>query len=111
VPHDHTVILGGLVRLNQTKGGSKVPILGDIPLAGALFRSVDNSDVEKKLYVFLKANIVRPYNEARLADLQEISQEHAEAFERSESEFQKLQAVPGVRPKPMQPERVLREYK
>ncbi len=111
VPHDHTVILGGLVRLNQTKGGSKVPILGDIPLAGALFRSVDNSDVERKLYVFLKANIVRPYNEARLADLQEISQEHAEAFERSESEFQKLPAVPGVRPKPMQPERVLREYK
>ncbi len=111
VPHDNTVILGGLVRLNQTKGGSKVPILGDVPLVGILFRSIDNSSVEKKLYVFLKANIVRPYDEARLLDLKNISEEHQQAFEESESEFQKYQNVPGVVPKPTPPEGVLRDYK
>jgi len=111
VPDDRTVILGGLVKLNQSKGSSKVPILGDIPLMGALFRSVDNSDVEKKLYVFLKANIVRPYEESRLMDLQKISEEHQKAFEESESEFQKIEDFPGIPPDPMRPERVLKDYK
>ena len=110
VPDSHTVILGGLVKLNQSKGGSKVPILGDLPLIGALFRSVDNSDVEKKLYVFLKANIVRPYEEAEIVDLQKISEEHRKAFEKSETEFQKKhEDIPGITPEPMRPERVLEE--
>lgn len=109
VPDNHTVILGGLVKLNQSKGGAKIPILGDIPLIGALFRSVDNSDVEKKLYVFLKANIVRPYEEGRLEDLQKISEEQRKAFEESEAEFQRYEDIPGITPKPMQPERVLEE--
>lgn len=111
VPHDRTVILGGLVKLNQSKGGSKVPLLGDVPIVGGLFRSIDNSDIEKKLYVFLKANIVRPYDEARLMDLQAISEEHATAFEKSEAEFQALQGIPGIAPKPMPPKSVLRDYK
>jgi type II secretory pathway component GspD/PulD (secretin) len=110
VPDDRTVILGGLVKLNQSKGGSKVPILGDVPLVGALFRSIDNSDVEKKLYVFLKANIVRPYEESRLQDLQKISEEHQKAFEKSESEFQEMEDFPGIRPEPMQPKRILENY-
>ncbi|MHC4165801.1 MAG: secretin N-terminal domain-containing protein [Planctomycetota bacterium] len=110
VPDQHTVILGGLVKLNQSKGGSKVPILGDVPLIGAAFRSVNNSDTEKKLYVFLKANIVRPYEESRLVDLRKISEEHQAAFEKSESEFQKIEDIPGIKPKPMQPERVLNDY-
>lgn len=109
VPDNHTVILGGLVKLNQSKGGSKVPILGDIPLVGVLFRSIDNSDVEKKLYVFLKASIIRPYEEARLVDLQKISEQNRKAFEESEAEFQKHEDIPGITPEPMRPERVLEE--
>jgi len=111
VPDDSTVILGGLVKLNQSKGGSKVPILGDIPLLGGLFRSVDNSDIEKKLYVFLKANVVKPYDESRLMDLDKMSREHMQAFEKSEAEFQQLQNIPGITPTPMQPERVLKDYR
>ena len=109
VPDKHRVILGGLVKLNQNKGGAKVPILGDIPLIGALFRSVDNSDFEKKLYVFPKANMLRPSEEIGLVDLQTVSQEQREAFEESEAEFQKHEDIPGIRPRPMPPERVLDE--
>jgi type II secretory pathway component GspD/PulD (secretin) len=109
VPDKNTVILGGLVKLNQSKNGSKIPLLGDIPLLGAAFNSVDNSDVEKKLYVFLKANIVRPYDEGKLEDLHEISQKHRTEFERSETEFQEHENIPGIKPAPMQPERVLEE--
>jgi general secretion pathway protein D len=110
VPDESTVILGGLVKLNQSKGGSKVPLLGDIPLIGGLFRSVNNSNVEKKLYVFLKANIVRPYDGSGLSDLQQISRKHEDAFEESESQFQEFQALPGIQPKPMPPAGVLRDY-
>lgn len=109
VPDNHTVILGGLVKLNQTKTGSKVPLLGDIPLVGSLFRTVENSDNERKLYVFLKANIVRPYEEGELADLRRISELHRDAFEESEDEFQKHEDFPGIKPTPMPPERVLDE--
>jgi len=109
VPDSHTVILGGLVKLNQSKGGSKVPILGDIPLVGVLFSSVDSSDIEKKLYVFLKANIVRPFGKAQLKNLQQISEQHQKAFEKSEAEFQKHEHIPGIKPKPMKPKRVLEE--
>lgn len=111
VPDDRTVILGGLVKLNQSKGGSKVPILGDLPLIGAAFRNVNNSDIERKLYVFLKANIVRPSDDSDLTDLHKISDEHRDAFEQSESAFQKHQDIPGLKPKPMLPDGVLRDYK
>jgi general secretion pathway protein D len=109
VPDNHTVILGGLVKLNQSKGGSKVPVLGDVPVVGALFRSIDNSDVERKLYVFLKANIVRPYRETRLADLERISEDHREAFEEAEAKFQNHENIPGIKPRPVEPERVLED--
>jgi type II secretory pathway component GspD/PulD (secretin) len=111
VPDDRSVILGGMVKLNQSKGGYKVPLLGDIPLIGLLFRTIDNSDVEKKLYVFLKANIVRPYEESQLKDLQVMSDQHQDAFEKSESEFQGYEDIPGIKPQPMQPENVLDGYK
>ncbi len=111
VPDDNTVILGGLVKLNQSKGGSKIPILGDLPLIGFLFRSVDKSDVEKKLYVFLKANIVRPFDDTVISDLENISKQHRDAFEKSETEFQEYENIPGLKPIPMQPEKVLNDYK
>jgi len=110
VPDDNTVILGGLVKLNQSKGGSKIPILGDLPLIGFLFRSVDKSDVEKKLYVFLKANIVRPFDNTVISDLENISRQHRDAFERAETEFQEYENFPGLKPIPMQPQKVL-DYK
>ena len=78
-------------------------------MSSAEIKQADNSDVERKLYVFLRANIVRPDEEARLVDLQKVSEEHREAFEKSEAEFQKYEDFPGVTPKPMEPERVLED--
>jgi len=72
---------------------------------------VDKSDVEKKLYVFLKANIVRPSDGIVLSDLEKISKQHRDAFEESESEFQEYENIPGLEPIPMQPDKVLNDYK
>jgi type II secretory pathway component GspD/PulD (secretin) len=107
VPNKSTIILGGMLQLDQQKGGSKVPLLGDIPLIGGLFRSTGNTDNQSKLYIFVKANILRPSLPAGLPDLVRESDEHRAAFEKSEGGFQTYQDWPGVKPQPMDPVRVL----
>ncbi|GAF91018.1 unnamed protein product, partial [marine sediment metagenome] len=108
VPDGSTIILGGLIKLKQKKAGSKVPLLGDIPLVGGLFRTIDNSDEANKLYVFVKANILRPDETvAGLAQLQQISAENRAAFEEAERMFQSKEDWPGIKPEPMDPLRVL----
>ena len=62
------------MQVDQGKKGGKVPILGDLPLIGGLFRSINNSDVQTKLYIFVKANILRPKGfKEGLPDLERIS--------------------------------------
>jgi len=108
VPDGSTIILGGMIKLNQSKGGSKVPILGDLPLLGGLFRSTSNSDLQRNLYVFVKAEIIRPPEEGLAqVDLERISERNRTAFEGHEDEFQKYHDWPGVKPKPMKPLKVL----
>jgi general secretion pathway protein D len=108
VPDKSTIILGGMIKLNQTKGGTKVPILGDLPLVGAAFRSVGNEDIEKKLYVFVKAEVIRPADVLAGNDaLQRLSDKHRMAFERHEAEFQQEESVPGVKEQPTSPSKVL----
>nr|WP_269136418.1 type II secretion system secretin GspD [Vibrio cincinnatiensis] len=53
------LVLGGLIDERTAESESKVPLLGDIPLLGQLFRST-NTQVEKKnLMVFIKPTIIR----------------------------------------------------
>jgi len=107
VPDGSTIILGGLNKLNQTKAGSKIPLLGDVPLAGGLFRSVNNSNDERRLYIFVKANILRPETGSGLRQLKDVSKANQIEFEKSEDKFQKHESFPGIKPEPIEPERVL----
>jgi type II secretory pathway component GspD/PulD (secretin) len=109
VPDGSTIILGGLLKLNQNKGGTKVPILGDVPLIGGLFRGVNNKDTQDKLYVFVKAEIIRPTEHVGrgIDELTAISQRDREAFEKHEQEFQKYEDWPGIKSKPVDPPKVL----
>jgi len=108
VPDRSTIILGGMLKLNQSKGGTKVPILGDIPLIGGLFRSTSNSDLQRHLYVFVKAEIIKPDEEGFVGDdLARISERNREAFEKHEIEFQEYHDWPGIKPKAMKPFKVL----
>lgn len=108
VPDNSTIILGGIITLDQVKNTSKVPFIGDIPIAGALFRSIDNTSNQSKLYVFVKANILRPDETvAGLEDLQKMSDRNRDAFERYEEKFQEHKDWPGVEPKPVDPLNVL----
>lgn len=110
VPDGTTIILGGLEGVDQQKATSKVPILGDIPLVGGLFRGVDDSGKQNKLYVFVKANILRPSDQIEgLEDIRRVSAKNREAFEEMEKKFQEHEDWPGVKPKPMHPEKVLED--
>ncbi|MEM1410584.1 MAG: hypothetical protein AAGG79_07575, partial [Pseudomonadota bacterium] len=53
------IVLGGLVDSDQRNTQTKVPILGDIPLLGNLFRGQTRSQEETTLMIFLRPTIVR----------------------------------------------------
>ncbi|WP_165667676.1 type II secretion system secretin GspD [Metapseudomonas otitidis] len=53
------IVLGGLIQDDITSTDSKVPLLGDIPLLGRLFRSTKDSHVKRNLMVFLRPTVVR----------------------------------------------------
>jgi len=59
------LILGGLIE-DQTGGtATKVPLLGDIPLLGRLFRSTTKTDSQSVLMMFIRPTIIRTAEDAR----------------------------------------------
>ncbi|HKX41520.1 MAG TPA: type II secretion system secretin GspD, partial [Burkholderiaceae bacterium] len=53
------IVLGGLIEDNYTSTRSKVPLLGDIPYLGALFRSENRTRKRTNLMVFLRPVVMR----------------------------------------------------
>ncbi|NJL83847.1 MAG: general secretion pathway protein GspD, partial [Chloroflexaceae bacterium] len=53
-----TLILSGIIQESDTTTVSKVPILGDIPLLGALFRSTDTETLRSEVIVLLTPQII-----------------------------------------------------
>jgi len=53
------IVLGGLIQDDVTRTASKVPLLGDIPLLGGLFRSTEETRIKRNLMVFLRPTVVR----------------------------------------------------
>jgi general secretion pathway protein D len=67
VQDNQTIVIGGLIGTTQTKATTKVPILGDIPLLGVLFRGNRDTSRKTNLLIFLTPHVI---NEP--ADLQEV---------------------------------------
>ena len=55
-----TLVMGGLTREEVKKVSDKVPVLGDIPFLGALFRSKGETTSKRNLLIFVTANLVSP---------------------------------------------------
>ena len=55
-----TVMLGGLMKDTMTDSLTKVPVLGDLPVFGNLFKQTDRSQVRKNLLIFVTARILAP---------------------------------------------------
>lgn len=54
-----TVVLGGLIGTNVSESVTKVPLLGDIPLLGWLFKSKSTTEKKTNLLVFINPTVIR----------------------------------------------------
>jgi len=55
-----SLVLAGLLQEDQIKTMSKIPLLGDIPILGALFRATESERKEKELVFFITPKIIKP---------------------------------------------------
>ncbi len=60
VKDGQTVVIGGLFRERNEQSERKVPILGDLPLVGSLFRSRENITKREELIILLTPHILDP---------------------------------------------------
>lgn len=59
VDDGQTVVIGGLIEDIKSKTRKKVPLLGDIPIFGNLFRYSQSGDEKKNLMLFIRPTIMR----------------------------------------------------
>lgn len=60
-----TVVIGGLIQERTVKSVEKIPLLGDIPVVGRLFRSTSTEKMKTNLLLFLTPYIVRDQDDFR----------------------------------------------
>lgn len=65
VTDGETIVLGGIIRHIERQNSQKVPILGDLPFLGYLFRSTEKTQTQSELMVFLTPHIVRTNEDAQ----------------------------------------------
>jgi type IV pilus assembly protein PilQ len=59
VENGGTVVIGGVYTQDTTQSTSKVPLLGDIPLLGWLFKNENKTDTKKELLIFITPKILK----------------------------------------------------
>ena len=67
-----TVVLGGLISENVNKIKDKVPVLGDVPVLGSLFRSKNFQKNETELIFIVTAQLVKPMNRDDLPQMRGV---------------------------------------
>ena len=85
VRDQQTVVIGGLVRDAITNGETKIPILGDIPVLGYLFKQKQTTKTKSNLLLLLTPYVIRSPEDLRAI------------FERKMQERQEFLALTGGR--------------
>ncbi len=76
VKDGHTIVIGGLFREDNSSARSQVPVLGNLPVAGALFRSQRDRTTREEIIILLTPHIVK--DEAAFSKLSENELKEAE---------------------------------
>nr|VFJ49633.1 MAG: general secretion pathway protein D [Candidatus Kentron sp. DK] len=71
------IVLGGLIDDDISETQSKVPLLGDIPILGLLFRATRTEKRKRNLMVFLRPRILRDINTADIASYRKYNKVRA----------------------------------
>ncbi len=86
VNNGEMIILGGLIKRTGGKGVSQVPLLGDIPILGELFKHTSDIEHEQNVVIYLTPYIVRESGDLQklksmLAELEEVQGRYNAFFE------------------------------
>jgi general secretion pathway protein D len=73
-PDGQTIVIGGLMRNDSGEIVSKIPLLGDIPLLGNLFKHKTSQSTKTELLIFLTPHVIQAPRE--LAALAATEQNH-----------------------------------
>jgi general secretion pathway protein D len=65
IKDNQTVVIGGLIDDSSTRNDTKVPVLGDIPVLGWLFRKRTDTSTKTNLYIFLTPRVIKSPLEAQ----------------------------------------------
>lgn len=94
VPDGYTVVLGGLMRDNDTVIENKVPLLGDIPFLGNLFKKTEKTTLKTELLIFLSPKILKSIKE--LQDITQESKDKLDILEQTQTTKELKSAVKAV---------------
>jgi general secretion pathway protein D len=98
------IVLGGLMQDNYSTSNSKIPLLGDIPWIGQLFRSEAKTRTKTNLMVFLRPVIVRDQaTSAQIANQRYDSLRQEQNNSGSDNRIEKDPNVPVIPPAPIGP--------
>ncbi|GJH07802.1 type II secretion system secretin GspD [Caballeronia novacaledonica] len=98
------VVLGGLMQDQYNNNNSKIPLLGDIPFIGSLFRSESKTRTKTNLMVFLRPVIVRDQaTSTQIANTRYDYLRQQQYGSTTDNRLIKDQNVPVMPPKPLGP--------
>lgn len=78
VSSGETVVVGGLLDKSTNESASKVPLLGDIPVLGHLFRSNSTETKKRNLMLFIRPSIIRDRSQYQSASASKYHSFNAE---------------------------------
>ena len=58
VANGETIVVGGFIRKNDSSSVTKIPVLGDLPIVGSLFRGVAKTTEDRELLIFITPTII-----------------------------------------------------
>ena len=81
VKHGETIVLSGLFNYEQQKNVSKVPLLGQIPIIGELFKSRQWEEDKEEMAIFVTPKIVNPDSDRIRETIDKIKERYKDAAE------------------------------
>lgn len=95
VQNQETVAIGGLIQDKENETTAKVPLLGDIPGLGWLFKSTSKTREKTNLLILLTPRIVRSAE-----DLRQVTERQQQQFKRESRQPETPTAAAPAEPKP-----------
>jgi len=90
VRDQQTVVIGGLIDDSTTRTQNKVPVLGNVPILGWLFKKKSDENIRTNLYVFLTPRVIK--NPAEAMDIFQQKKEQMDTIKEGNIKLNETQA-------------------